>query len=115
MRNKCASLSVDGIRYLYSIKTLPDAVKILVYRISEKVPVFTAYVSYTEAWGFDVYRPRMIEILIRYHLRKSGTLPKGRLILREHPELFAELLDCFFADSGEREREDFAEKCKVRW
>ena len=48
MRDKCASLSVDGGRYLYSIKALADAVKIVVYRSSEKVPVFTAYVSYVD-------------------------------------------------------------------
>lgn len=115
MRDKCASLSVDGERYLYSIKALADAVKIAVYRSSEKVPVFTAYVSYVEAWGFDVYRPRMIEILIRYYLRKSDTLTERKLVIREHPELFAVLLDCFFADSKEEERENFAAKCKVRW
>ena len=114
MRDKCASLSVDGVRYLYSVKPMPDTVKILVYRSSEKVPAFTAYVSYPEAWGFDVYRPRMMEILIRYCLGKNGVQTGGSLATKDHPELFKELLDCFFADSREEERAYFADKCKVR-
>ena len=113
MRDKMASLVVDQVKYIYSVKVSADVIKIIVYRSSEKVPVFTVYVNYVEAWGFDVYRPKMTEILIRYYL-EHGSADNRKIRLCEHQQLFRDLLDCFFQDAEDAMRVDFVEKCR-KW
>ncbi len=112
MRDKKASLYVDRVQYIYSIRVSAYVIKIMVYRSSEKTPLFTAYVDYIEAWGFDIYRPKMIEILIRYYLENNSTLTDREIVLCEHPVLFQELLDFFFQGATEQVRMDFVEKCR---
>ena len=103
MRDKMASLVVDQVKYIYSVKVSADVIKIIVYRSSEKVPVFTV----------DVYRPKMTEILIRYYL-EHGSADNRKIRLCEHQQLFRDLLDCFFQDAEDPMRVDFVEKCR-KW
>lgn len=75
---------------------------------TSKVSIFTVYFSYAESWGFDVYRPKTIEILIRYYY--ENIVGQNEVKVSDHPLLFQSLLDYYFKDSSVCERDDFIKK-----
>lgn len=100
---------MGGIKYNYSIRPCENFIKITVYSEKSKVSIFTVYFSYIESWGFDVYRPKTIEIVIRYYY--ENTVEQNEFKVSDYPLLFQSLLDCYFKDSSVCERDDFIKKC----
>ena len=64
--------------------------------------------SYPEPWGIDVFRPKTIELLIRYynkHYVYSGKITE--LWLSQEKELFEIYLEYFFSDESPEEKEGY--------
>ena len=76
-----------------------------------KVPYFITYFSYEEAWGFDVYCPKTIEILIKFYNENSSILMKNEFRIKDNPLIFQLLLNNYFVDSSNEERDKFIEHC----
>ena len=115
MTYKKSRLVVDNCSYIYTVNPKPqeDIIKIIVYRELYKLPYFVVYVTYVEAWGFDVYRPKMIELLIRFYQENCLKISQNVFYVRDCQELFQMLTEYFFADSSISEREWFVSRCKV--
>lgn len=109
MTYKKSILVLEGIKYNYSIRPCENFIKITVYSEKSKVSIFTVYFSYIESWGFDVYRPKTIEILIRFYY--ENTVEQNEFKVSDYPLLFQSLLDYYFKDSSVCERDDFIKKC----
>ena len=65
---KKRNISVDDVEYIYSVTEYTDDVQIRVYK--NKARILSFHLSYPESWGIDVFRPKTIELLIRYYNEK---------------------------------------------
>lgn len=110
MKYKKSSLVVAGAKYIYTIRPCRNDIKIMIYSEMDKTPIFTVYFAYVESWGFDVYRPKTIELLIRFY--NENKVQQKEFRLRDYPLLFQSLLDCYFKDDSIWKRNDFMEKCR---
>lgn len=108
---KKTSITVDGKKYIYSVRERKDDIKITIYESNIKKPYFTAYFSYVESWGFSVHRPKTIEVLINFYNQNQQQLSKNEFLIMEQPELFQILLDCYFSDDTDENRDKFIESC----
>lgn len=115
MTYKKSRLIVDNCSYVYTVKPKPheNVIKITVYQDLCKQPYFVVYFTYTEAWGFDVYRPKTIELLIRFYRENYLQIPQNVFRVKTCQELFQMLMEYFFADSSIQDREWFVSRCKV--
>lgn len=111
-RYKKASLTVDDKRYLYIVRPRDELIKITVYPDNDKRPWFVCMFSYESTWGFDVYRPKTIEILIRFYQNNPTIFSKNIFCVQDCKELFEELFHYFFADSTQNERQHFLKICQ---
>ena len=107
MSYKKAALVVDGIKYIYSVRENDYDISIKVYLSTDKTPYLGASFSYAEAWGINVYRPKTIEILIRFYQKHKEMFVKNTFRTRDYPELMELLMEYYFADSSDKEREAF--------
>lgn len=111
MEYKKAILQVDSKEYIYSIKGGTYYKKVIVYPDDTKVPYFIAYISYIEAWGFDVYSPKTIEILIRFYNKNRSMLGVNEFKTLENLDLFQQLLEIYFENYSVEEKEEFHKRC----
>lgn len=111
MYYKKASLIVDGVKYIYTVRGNAYDIKIIVYPQKRKIPYFASYVTYTEAWGFDVYSPKMIELLIRFYNSNDDVKKHSEFKTKDYKELFEMLFDVFFKEINDEERKFFRERC----
>lgn len=109
--NKKRFITVDKIRYIYTIRERIDDIKVTIYTENQKKPYFTVYFSYLESWGFNMYRPKTIEILIKFYNQNSHNISKNEFCIMEQPLLFQILLECYFNNSNNMERDKFLECC----
>ena len=110
-KNKKSFITVDGINYIYTIRGTRDNIKVIIYHSTQKDPYFTVYFGYVESWGFNMYRPKTIEILIKFYNQNHHKFTKNEFRIIEQPKLFQILLDYFFKENTHMERDRFAECC----
>ena len=102
---KKRNIVVDNAEYIYSVTEYTDDVQIRVYK--NKALILNLHLSYPESWGIDVFRPKTIELLIRYYNKKytfNGKMTELRLFCEK--ELFEIYLEYFFSgeNAGKKER-----------
>ncbi len=102
---KKRNITVDNAEYIYSVTEYTDDVQIRVYK--NKALILNLHLSYPESWGIDVFRPKTIELLIRYYNKKytfNGKMTELRLFCEK--ELFEIYLEYFFSgeNAGKKER-----------
>ena len=103
---KKRNISVDNAEYIYSVTEYTDDVQIRVYK--NKALILNLHLSYPESWGIDVFRPKTIELLIRYYNKKytfHGKMTELRLFCEK--ELFEIYLEYFFSDENAGKKERF--------
>ena len=102
---KKRNIVVDNAEYIYSVTEYTDDVQIRVYK--NKALILNLHLSYPESWGIYVFRPKTIELLIRYYNKKhtfNGKMTELRLFCEK--ELFEIYLEYFFSgeNAGKKER-----------
>ena len=102
---KKRNITVDNAEYIYSVTEYTDDVQIRVYK--NKALILNLHLSYPESWGIDVFRPKTIELLIRYYNKKytfNRKMTELRLFCEK--ELFEIYLEYFFSgeNAGKKER-----------
>ena len=103
---KKRSIIVDNIEYIYSVIEYTDDVRIRVYK--NKILMLITHFSYPESWGIDIFRPKTIEILIRYYNKKYIFNEKNtELWLFQEKELFEIYLEYFFTDENPEEKDRY--------
>ena len=96
---KKRNIIVDNIQYVYSVIEYTDDVQIRVYK--NKMLMLIIHFSYPESWGIDVFRPKTIEMLIRYYNKNYIFNEKiTELWLFQEKELFEIYLEYFFSDEN---------------
>ncbi len=104
---KNRKIVVDGDLFRYSIREGPEGRELLVYR--DKKPVLRLALNWTEGWGIDLFRPKVVERVIRYY-RPRPPGPEPRSLCREE-ELFSRLADLCFSPEEQAGKELFLQRC----
>jgi len=89
--------------YTYSIKEGIEGVDVLIYQNKQ----FTLRLrqSWAESWGINLFRPKAVELIIRYYRRKG---PQSDLqFLYQERGLFLELTDLYFSPNEPKEKKRF--------
>lgn len=111
MSYKKSTLVVDGMKYIYSVRANYYDIKVTIYPWTDKKIYFSAFFSYAEAWGINIYCPKTIEILIRFYRDNSKMFSENRFRTRDYPALLQLLVNHYFADCSEEERSEFVGRC----
>ena len=111
MEYKKAKIYIDSKEYIYTIKGGEYYKKIIVYLSGTKITYFITYISYVENWGFNVYSPKTIEILIRFYNENCNSFKVNEFKLLDYPELFQLLLENHFEGCSKGEKEQFCFRC----
>lgn len=103
---KKRSIVVDDVQYIYSVTEHTADVQIRVY--IDKSPLLLIHFSYPESWGIDVFRPKTIELLIRYfHERHTENSQMTELWLYQETALFEIYLAYFFSAEEQDAKEHY--------
>lgn len=103
---KKRNITIDNVQYVYSITEYSSDVQIRVYK--NKILILSTYFSYPESWGIDVFRPKSIEILIRYYNKKYSYSQKiTELWLFQEKELFETYLEYFFSENDHEKKDRY--------
>ncbi|MCP1222790.1 hypothetical protein [Sebaldella sp. S0638] len=103
---KKRNIVVDETQYVYSVTEYTDDVQVRVYK--NKILILNIHLSYPESWGIDVFRPKTIEMLIKYYNKNyvySGKITE--LWLFQEKELFENYLEYFFSDENTEKKERY--------
>ena len=111
MDYKKSALCVGNKKYIYTVSAKAYIIKIIVYLPDKKTPYFITYVTYAENWGFDAYRPKTIEILIRFYNEYKDMIANHEFRIKDYPVLFQRLIDTYFEDSASEEIDEFKKIC----
>ena len=103
---KKRNIVVDETQYVYSVTEYTDDVQVRVYK--NKILILNIHLSYPESWGIDVFRPKTVELLIRYYNKKYiGNSKSTELWLFQEKELFEIWLEYFFSDKSAADKERY--------
>ena len=108
---KSRKIVVDETVYRYSLLDCPEYRMLRIYREYEKQPMICLRQSWTEAWGIDLFRPKMVAYIIGWH-EGSGRGPQNIPSLQEEPTLFQGLLDICFSPEEAEQRAWFLERIR---
>ncbi len=99
---------VEQQLYIYSIKECNDGTDILVYK--DKQLILWLRQNYIESWGINLFRPKTVELIIKYYQKKG--IQSDLQLLSNEKELFLLLTDLFFEDNDEEEKKAFIKRCQ---
>ena len=103
---KKRNITVDDIQYVYSVTEYYDEIQIRVYK--NKIFILNICFSYPESWGIDVFRPKTVELLIRYYNKHYVYSGKNtELWLFQEKELFEIYLEYFFTDEDSEKKDRY--------
>ena len=105
---KKRKITIDQQIYIYSIKEFDDGIDILIYQ--KKPLMLRLRQSWIESWAINFYRPKVVELIIRYYQEKG--IQSGLQLLRNEKKLFLQLTDLFFSENEKYEKELFIRRCK---
>ena len=105
---KKRKITIDQQIYIYSIKESDDGIDILIYH--EKQPILRLREIWIESWAINFYRPKVVELIIRYYQEKD--IHSGLQLLQDEKELFLQLTDLFFSENEKSEKELFIRRCE---
>ena len=106
MKIKKRNITIDDLQYVYSVTGYTDDIQIRVYQ--NKALILNIHLSYPESWGIDVFRPKTVELLIRYYNKKYiGNSKSTELWLFQEKELFEIWLEYFFSDKSAADKERY--------
>lgn len=105
---KNRKIVIDQELYTYSIKEGVDGIDILIYK--NRQLMLRLRQNWVENWGVNLYRPKAVELIIRYYQKKG--IQSGLQFLSREKELFLELIDLYFPPNEQAEKALFIQRCE---
>ena len=108
---KKRKINIQGKQYIYSVIEYNKNIQIRIYY--NKTNIVRIHFTDFESWGIDVFRPKTIEILIKYFNKNYEVDNKTmELWLFKEKELFKQYLDYYFADENSELRSKYLENIR---
>lgn len=104
---KNRKIVVEQQIYTYSVEEGPEGIDLLIYQ--DKQPQLRLRQSWTESWGIDFYRPKVVAAVIQHY--QQWDFPDGPQLLSRQRELFLKLADLCFSPDDPAEKELFIQRC----
>lgn len=105
---KRRKINVEQQIYTYSVTEKEEYIRLLVY--DDNRLLFCLRISWTEAWGINLFCPKTVAFIIKYY--QNNGFPYSIRFLKDEQSLFLELTDILFDRNEQYEKTIFIKRCQ---